>query len=108
MATKTKTKPKTTKTKAKRIVVVRCTGAGVHAGEFVSQRGDVVVLRNAIRLWRWAPAKLSGQLASLSEVAVHGLDRNHPESRIGQRVSEITLIGACEVITASPTAAKSL
>lgn len=93
----------------KKIVVVRCgTGAGVHAGEFVSQRGDVVVLRNAIRLWRWAPAKLSGQLASLSEVAVWGLDRSHAESRIGERVSEITLTGAVEVIEASPAAAKTL
>lgn len=84
-------------------VVVRCTAAGVHAGELVSQSGPNVVLRNSRRLWQWrvpmgAPAFLSG-------VATHGL--SHAESLIGCAV-DITLMDACEVIHCSAVAAKSI
>ena len=84
---------------ADQYVIVRCTGAGVHAGELVSVDGQTVKLRNARRLWKWrvpmgAPSFLSG-------VATHGIDVDH--SKVGTPVT-ITLLEACEVIEASDTA----
>jgi len=50
-------------------VLCRCYSAGVHAGELLSQNGDIVVLKNSRRLWSWT-AK-SG--IALSGVAQHGI-----------------------------------
>ena len=47
-------------------VIVRCTHAGVHAGELMARKGQEVELRNARRIWYWTGA------ASLSELAVYG------------------------------------
>lgn len=71
------------------IVVVRTYSAGVHIGELVSQKGPEVVLRNAVRLWRWYEAN------TLHEVATRGVGK---QSRISEPVSEITLTGAIEII----------
>ena len=52
-------------------VILRCSGAGVHAGELVERgtpSGKTYVLRNARRIWRFNGAQ------TLSEVAVYGLN----------------------------------
>ena len=57
-------------------VILRCSGAGVHAGELVERgtpSGKTYVLRNARRIWRFNGAQ------TLSEVAVYGIGA---ESRV--------------------------
>lgn len=80
-------------------VIVRCSAAGVHAGELVRQDGQTVELRNARRLWYWrvplgAPAFLSG-------VASHGLDPT--DCKLGAPI-HVVLLDACEVIETSDVA----
>ena len=73
-------------------VLVRCYSAGVHAGVLVSQRGDVVDLKDSRRLWEWEAVGVA-----LSGVAQNGL--------IGGKVDvinpEIRLTGAIELIPCS-------
>jgi len=96
-------------TKTKKIVVIRSGQSGVHAGELVSQRGDTVTLRNAIRLWRFVPVKMSGdKLASVSEVAAYGINRADERARTGARLAEIVVLGVCEIVTATREAARTL
>ena len=95
--------PKAEDTGGQPFVVVRCRGAGVHAGYLVSHDRDVVKLRSARRLWKWqvpanAPAFLSG-------VATDGLD--HSGSKVGAPI-DVTLIGACELIVATANAVVSI
>ncbi len=69
-----KKKSKTNKTMP--YVILRCSGAGVHAGELVARGapdGTMYVLKNARRIWRFNGAQ------TLSEVAVYGLNA---ESRV--------------------------
>ena len=91
-----------------KFVIVRSSNSGVHAGFLVSQQGDTVVLKNARRLWRWVVAKMTGQLSSLSEVAVYGINAKSDLSRIAVAVDEITIIGVCEIIPTSAAAQKSI
>lgn len=86
-------------TKKAKIVVVRSGQSGVHAGELVSVKGDTVTLRNAIRLWRFVPNKVSGQLTSVSEVAAYGINRTDSRARTGARLAEHVILGVCEVAT---------
>lgn len=102
MATKTKAKPKTTK--PKRIVVVRCTGAGVHAGEYVTHDAHTVTLRNSIRLWYWVP--VAGE--TLSAISVHGLDRADSRTKVGPRLETQILSGWHEINTCTAAAAATL
>lgn len=103
MATKKIAKKTTKKTAAKKqpakapYVLVRCSAAGVHAGELVSRKGDEVRLRNARRIWHWSGA------ASLSELAVYGAS-NPSECRFGAAVEDHTVIGACEIMVCRPSA----
>jgi hypothetical protein len=83
-------------------VIVRTYSAGVHAGELVSQDGDIVVLKDARRLWKWK----AKQGVALSGVAVHGIHR--PESKVDVIVPEHMLIGSIEVIPASGDAKESI
>lgn len=39
--------------------IVRCRGAGVHAGVIEAVSGDCVLLQNARRIWRWSGGRLS-------------------------------------------------
>lgn len=50
-------------------VVCRCYSAGVHAGELISQKGDVVELKDSRRLWQW----IADDGIALSGVAQNGL-----------------------------------
>lgn len=85
MATK-----KTTK-KTAPYVLVRTYSAGVHIGTLVSADGERVVLRDASRVWRWRGAN------TLHELSLRGPNRTQ-YTRISERVSEITLTEAIEII----------
>lgn len=89
------------KTAAKKLeyVILRCTGAGVHAGELVRRgtpRGVTYELRNARRIWRFNGAQ------TLSEVAVYGLSA---ESRVAPVVArqEIRYDDVHEIIHCTST-----
>jgi hypothetical protein len=82
-------------------VICRCYSAGVHAGELVSQQGDVVVLKNSRRLWNWR-AK-SG--VALSGVAQFGLQSG---CKIDVINPEIMLTGVIETILTSHLARDSI
>ncbi len=85
-----------------RYCIVRCTGAGVHAGEVVSVSGDTVILRDSRRLWQWT-AKAG---VALSGVAQHGIKAS--ASKIDSANPEIYLIGVCELIPCSDAAKESI
>jgi hypothetical protein len=85
-----------------RHVIVRAYSAGVHAGELVSQDGDIVVLKNSRRLWNWK-AK-SG--VALSGVAVHGIDAKN--SKLDVILDDICIIGVCEIIPTSSSSQESI
>lgn len=89
-------------------VIIRSVNSGVHAGYLVSHYGDVVTLKDSRRLWRWVVARMTGQLSSLSEVAVYGVNANSDMSRIAVAVPEMTVLGVCEIIPTSAAAQKSI
>lgn len=79
-----------------KFVVVRTINAGVHFGtlvEIISENHQCIRLENARRLWQW-----SGAL-SLSEVAMKGIKID--ASKIAERVDEIILTQAIEIIPVS-------
>jgi len=82
------------------VTLVRTYSAGVHFGEVVSQKGKVVVLKNARRLWSWKGA------ASLNQVALDGVDAN--DSKISLAVPVITLTEAIELIPMSQVAVNNM
>jgi len=88
----TKTKATTTKrSNGKRpYVIVRCYGAGVHAGELVSIKGEHVTLVNSRRIWRWEGA------ASLSELAVYG-SQKPAGCKIAVQLDRVDLLDAKEI-----------
>jgi hypothetical protein len=83
------------------VVLVRTIGAGVHVGELLEQNGQVVKLADAHRIWRWRGANT---LSELSRVGASTKDH----TRISERVTEITLLTAIEVIPCTPDAAANL
>lgn len=85
-----------------RYVIVRCYSAGVHAGELVSQDGDIVILKNSRRLWQWK-AKAG---VALSGVAVNGLAESG--SKVDVELPELMLTGVIETIPASENARESI
>lgn len=86
-----------------RHVIIRATGAGVHAGILAAHDGGQVVrLTNARRLWRWTAAK--GH--SLSGVALHGLKEGW--TKIPAPVDDVVIIDACEIIATSAEAQASI
>ena len=90
MATK-----KATKQHARQYVIVRCDKAGVHCGFLEKQTRDHLVLTQSRRVWYWNGA------ASISEIAVHGLNPAKSAScKIAAEVSRIQLrqSDVCEVI----------
>lgn len=83
-------------------VICRCYSAGVHAGFFVSQNGDNVVLKDSKRLWSWTA---NGGIA-LSGVAQHGINKS--KSKVDSTNPLIKLIGVIEIIPASTIAMESI
>ena len=97
MATK-KVAPKGKAKRAPKLqrVIVRSVNAGVHHGLLAKREGDVVTLRDSERLFYWKVAKLTGLVSSCSELARHGIKR--AECKLGARLDETTILGACEII----------
>ncbi len=84
-----------------RYCIIRCSGAGVHAGFVKSRAGkDEVELLKSRRLWRWWGKTLSG-LATEGSFA--------PEKcKYADELPEITLLGVCEIIPCTDVAIKSI
>lgn len=80
-------------------VIVRTYSAGVHAGELKSREGKEVVLTDAQRIWYWKGAN------TLHEIALRGVG---PGSKISERVGEIALTEAIEIIAATDEARDNL
>lgn len=83
MATKKKTNNET------RYVLVRSGQSGVWLGKFVSQKGDIVTLKDGLKIWRWRGANTT------SELATNGT-KNDGYSRVAQK-SDVTVFGCCEL-----------
>lgn len=86
-----------------RYVIVRCSGAGVHAGTIKSRTPKEVTLVGARRLWRWRVKDNAG--VSLSDLAVNGLDKK--DTKISAPV-EVLLSDYHEIIICSQEAAESI
>lgn len=82
-------------------VIVRTYSAGVHAGNLVSHKDKLVVLKNARRLWYWDGA------ATLSQLAMEGT-KNPSNCKFPCEVNEITLTEAIEIIPCTKQAQKSI
>ena len=82
--------------------IVRCVGAGVHAGEVVSVSGDTVILRNSRRIWQWT----ANSGVALSGVAQFGIKAS--ASKLDALNPEIYLTGVCEIIPCSAAAKESI
>jgi hypothetical protein len=83
-------------------VIVRCSFAGVHSGFLKSfdPATACAILLNSRRLWRWHGRTLSG-------LAIDGTDCAQ-KCKFGDELTEITLLGVCEVIPCSQQATQSL
>jgi hypothetical protein len=78
-------------------VIVRCSSAGVHVGEYVAHNGQMVTLKNSRRIWRWFGAQ------TLSEIAVYGCTGSTAkDSKIAPMLPLIELNGWCEIIPCKP------
>jgi len=86
-----------------RYLIVRTRDAGVHAGVLESVDGDIVILRQARRLWRWWARKS----ISLSGVALHGLAKRS-EPRIAGELQVMAIRGWCELLPCSDAAEASI
>lgn len=82
-------------------VILRCHSAGVHAGELVSQNGDVAVLKNARRLWSW---KTNSGVA-LNGVSVSGLAAG---CKVDVEIATASYTGVIETIPCTKDAQESI
>lgn len=83
------------------VCIIRTYSAGVWYGQIVSKNGEIVVLNNARRLWRWKAKKS----ISLSAVAKYGIDQN--ESKIAPAVNGVELT-RIEILPVSVEAKRTL
>ncbi len=83
-------------------VICRCLSAGVHAGTLVSQKGDIVVLKNSRRLYYW----IANDGIALSGVAQHGIRSDG--CKVDTLNPEIMLIGAIEIIPSTKLSEDSI
>ena len=81
-------------------VIVRTTGAGVHAGVLSERAGKNVVLTNSRRIWYWKGA------FTLSAVAIKGIDGS--SSKLGAALDEIFISDVWEIIPCSKKAQDSI
>lgn len=88
-----------------KIVVVRSGQSGVHVGKLQHAEGDRVWLGDAQRLWYWKVAKMTGNVASCSEIATHGIARD--ACRLGAKLPLIEVGSVCEIIPATKEAQKT-
>lgn len=83
-------------------VIIRATGAGVHAGILAAYDGQTVRLTNSRGLWRWTAAK--GH--TLSGVALSGVKEGW--TKIPAVVDDLIITDACEIIATTPEAQTSI
>ena len=84
-----------------KVCVVRANGAGVFMGEILEQNNDIVLLKDARRLWRWDGAN------SLSDLAVNGVS-NPTQCKFPIVVDEILVFNVLEIIPATDKAIQSI
>lgn len=82
-------------------VVIRSRDSGCHAGYLKSKTGDSVVLIDSRRLWYWSGA------ATLSQLAMEGV-KNPNKCKFPQPVTQIEVLGVCEIIQSTEEARKSI
>ena len=78
-----------------KLVLVRTESAGVHFGALVGRTGGTVLLGGARRIWSWGGAN------TLSEISLTGLDKT---SKVSEKVAEILLLGAIEILPVTDAA----
>ena len=83
-----------------RYCIIRCSGAGVHAGFITRKEGNEVDLVKSRRLWRWYGKTLSG-------LAIDG-SFAPDQCKYADEIPEITLRDWCEIIPCSETGIKSI
>lgn len=78
--------------------IIRTYSAGVHVGTIKETSADkrCITLQNASRIWRWRGAN------TLHELALHGPAQDW--TRISERVPEIVIIEAIEIIPVAAAA----
>lgn len=81
-------------------VIVRTYSAGVFYGYLKERNGQEVLLLQARRMWKWYGA-------SLSEVAESGTP-NKNNCKFPEKVSEVTLLQAIEILNLTEKAKKTL
>lgn len=84
-------------------VIVRSAQAGVHYGTLKAIDGQTITLTNSRRLWYWVVADKKG--ISLSDVAEHGIGS---ASKVCASIPEHIVLGACEIMTTTEAAQKSV
>lgn len=80
---------------ARKRVLIRSYGSGVHFGTLASRKDTEVTLKNARRVWYWKGAN------TLHELSLHGAKTG---SKISEAVPEITVTGVLEIIPLSKEA----
>lgn len=106
MTTKKPVKKKTTKKDAARkYVLVRTSGAGVHVGELVARKGDEVTLADARRIWRWDTTADAVKARTLSDVSRIGAGS---QGKVSPPVGEIVILGVHEIITCTAEGERAL
>lgn len=71
--------------------VIRAANAGVFAGTIAEINGDMVVLNDARRLWRWSGA------ASLSQLAAEGV-KNPNDCKFTMPIETIAVFNVIEIL----------
>ena len=85
-----------------RKVIVRSRDAGVIYGEYVSNDGSTVHLKNARQLWKWFAA----QGISLIDVATYGVKKS--ECKFSTAQATVTVFNACAMIDVTNVASESI
>lgn len=86
-----------------RYVIVRSRDAGAVFGEYVSNEGSTIVLKNAIQLWKWRASKG----ISLLDVAMFGVIRDKCRFSEAEN-ADVTIFDACAMIETSGAAVRSI
>lgn len=89
----------TKKNKSVRYVLVRSGQSGVWLAKFVSQKGDAVVLKDALKIWRWKGANTTSELAKTGTKA-------DGYSRVATP-TDVTVLGCCEIHESNEAAYES-
>lgn len=82
-------------------VIVRTNSAGVFAGYIESRNGEMVVMKNARRLWYWSGA------ASLSQLCMEGV-KDPNNCKFPCEVNRVKLFGVIEILNVTDCAKESI